>query len=131
MSDNLHPSVREFKAFLQKHPKLVEEVRKNGRGFQEYYEKWALLGENDQFWDQFKQSETGKPVNRSKQGKAEIMDRLLQMSENIDLDKLQKQVDNVNSTISTVQGLIGQFQSDKDAPQRPFRNDNLFSAFKD
>ncbi|HLR62233.1 MAG TPA: spore coat protein YlbD [Lentibacillus sp.] len=131
MSDNLHPSVREFKAFLQKHPKLVEEVRKNGRGFQEYYEKWALLGENDQFWDQYKANVSDNPDNRSKQGKAEIMERLIQMSENIDLDKLQKQVDNVNKTITTVQGMLGQFQSNKEPSQRPFRNDNLFSAFKD
>lgn len=131
MSDNLHPSVREFKGFLQRHPKLVEEVRKSGKGFQEYYEKWALLGEDDPFWDQFKKTgKTGKSENGAKQGKAELMERLIRMSENIDLDKLQKQVDNINNTITTVQGLLGQFQSTK-GPQQPFNNHNLFSTFKD
>ncbi|GGJ86893.1 hypothetical protein GCM10007063_06770 [Lentibacillus kapialis] len=131
MDDNLHPSVREFKAFLQEHPKLVEEIRKNGRGFQEYYEKWALLGEDDQFWNQYKTSDRIKSDNRSKQGKAELMERLIQMSQNVDFDKLQKQVDNVNNTITTIQDLLGQFQSDKGTSQRPSGNDNLFSAFKD
>lgn len=131
MSENLHPSVREFKAFLQKHPKLVEEVRKSGRGFQTYYEKWALLGEDDQFWDQYKEKGTGKPGSKPKQGKAELMERLIQMSENIDFDKLEKQVDNINNTITTVQGLLGQFQSSNTPTQQTHRNQNLFSAFKD
>ncbi|TFJ94539.1 YlbD family protein [Lentibacillus salicampi] len=131
MSDNLHPSVQEFKAFLQRHPELVEEVRKNGRGFQEYYEKWALLGEDDPYWDSYKKEETSKKDNKTKQGKAELMERLVKMSENIDLDKLQKQVGNINNTITTVQGLLGQFQSTKGPSQQPFRNNNLFNGFKD
>lgn len=131
MSDKLHPSVREFKAFLEKHPGLVEEVRKKGKGFQMYYEKWALLGEEDHFWDQFKEKDTTKPDSKSKQGKAELMERLVQISEHIDLDKLQKQADNINNTITTVQGLLGQFQSSKTPPQRPFSNQNMFNGFKD
>ncbi|SFB18606.1 Putative coat protein [Lentibacillus halodurans] len=131
MSNKLHPSVREFKAFLQKHPRLVEEARKSGRGFQEYYEKWALLGEHDQFWEQYKEKRTGEADSKPKQGKAELMERLVQMSENIDLDKLQKQVDNVNNTITTIQGLLGQFQSSQNPSHQPFRNQNLFNGFKD
>ncbi|QKY68939.1 YlbD family protein [Lentibacillus sp. CBA3610] len=131
MSDKLHPSVREFKAFLQKHPGLVEEVRKSGKGFQEYYEKWALLGENDQFWDQYKERGTAKPDSKPKQGKAELLERLAQISENVDLDKFQKQVDNINNTITTVQGLLGQFQSSQNTPRQPFGNQNLFKGFKD
>ncbi|MFD1360227.1 YlbD family protein [Lentibacillus salinarum] len=131
MSDNLHPSVREFKAFLQQHPKLVEEVRKSGKGFQTYYEKWALLGADDPFWDQYKEKDTGKQKHKTSQSKAEWVDRLVEMSENIDLDKMQKQVHNLNNTISTVQGLLSQFQSSGNASQQPFGNKNLLNGFKD
>ncbi|ALX47364.1 hypothetical protein AOX59_01365 [Lentibacillus amyloliquefaciens] len=131
MSDNLHPSVREFKAFLQKHPGLVKEVRKSGKGFQTYYEKWALLGENDPLWERYKETGSGATDSKSKEGKKEMVERLVQMSENIDLDKLQNQVDNVNNTISTLQGLLGQFQSSQNPSKQPFGNQNLFNAFKD
>ncbi|GAB4072329.1 YlbD family protein [Barrientosiimonas marina] len=138
MSNNLHPSVREFKAFLQKNPKLVKEVRKNGQSLQTYYEKWALLGEDDPFWDQFKERTDGKQSARTKQGKAEWMDKLIQMSEKVDMDKVQSQVQNLNETISTVQGLLSQFQPSENESQQqptnnqdPSSNQNLFSIFKD
>ncbi|TRM12288.1 hypothetical protein FH966_11665 [Lentibacillus cibarius] len=122
MSDKLHPSVREFKEFLQRHPKLVEEVRKNGRGWQEYYEKWALLGEDDPFWDKYKEEKSSKTENKKSRGngKKEMMERLIQMSENIDMDKLQTQVENINGAISTVQELLGQFQSSNHSSQQSF-----------
>ncbi|SFD82954.1 Putative coat protein [Lentibacillus persicus] len=131
MSDNLHPSVKEFKAFLQRHPELVKEARKHGKGFQTYYEKWALLGEDDPFWDQYKGKDNGTTSDNKNDGKKEIIERLVRMSENIDMEKLQKQMDNVNQTISTVQGLLGQFQSSQHQSKPPFRNHHLFDSFKD
>lgn len=53
----LHPSVAAFKAFVNRHPKLLEEIRKSGRGWQEFYEKWAILDEDDPFWDEYKTEE--------------------------------------------------------------------------
>ncbi len=69
MSDKLHPSVREFKDFLQRHPKLVEEVRRSGRGWQEYYEKWALLGEDDSMWEKYRSKENSKAGKKETRGK--------------------------------------------------------------
>ncbi|MFC4556993.1 YlbD family protein [Virgibacillus kekensis] len=126
--DKLHPSVREFKAFMNRHPKLVEEVRKSGRSWQEYYEKWVLLGEDDSFWEKYKK-QNGNGKSRSKGGgQKELLNQLVKLSESIDLDKVQSQVGNLNSAITTVQELLGQFQSDK--PQqtfrRPYHQDNWF-----
>ncbi|WP_343753586.1 YlbD family protein [Lentibacillus halophilus] len=134
MSENLHPSVKDFKDFLQRHPTLVEKVRRSGKGWQETYEKWALLGEDDPMWDKYrgKQESTSTP----KDGKREIMDRLIHMSENIDMDKFQSQVDNINSAISTVQELLHQFQPSDQSHRQPFgssfRNTNRpFGGFRD
>jgi len=49
----LHPSVIEFKHFINEHPGILKEIRKSGRSWQEYYEKWILLGEEDPYWQQF------------------------------------------------------------------------------
>lgn len=52
--NQLHPSVAAFKNFVNRHPKLLEEIRKSGRGWQEFYEKWAILDEDDPFWKDLK-----------------------------------------------------------------------------
>ncbi|RYG74057.1 hypothetical protein EU245_04100 [Lentibacillus lipolyticus] len=136
MSDNLHPSVKEFKEFLQRHPKLVEEVRRSGRGWQEYYEKWALLGEDDPMWEKYRSEETSKTGKKKTGGKKEMMEKLVQMSENIDMDKFQSQVDNINSAITTVQELLHQFQPSDKSSQHPFdapfrNNQRPFGNFRD
>lgn len=131
-SDKLHPSVREFKTFMNKHPILIEEVRKSGKDWQEYYEKWALLGEEDPFWDDYKSKSENTAGEKSKDGKAELLSQLMKLSENIDLNKVQQQVEQASSTISTVQELLGQFQSAKTPPQQPFRDSNQsFNWFRD
>ncbi|WP_246202542.1 YlbD family protein [Virgibacillus doumboii] len=131
-SDKLHPSVREFKTFMNNHPLLIEEVRRSGKGWQEYYEKWALLGEDDPFWDEYKRERNETSGGKSKEGKAELFSQLMKLSENIDLDKVQKQVQQVSGTITTIQELLGQFQSTKKPPQQQFREPNQpFNWFRD
>ncbi|GAA0613247.1 hypothetical protein GCM10009001_33090 [Virgibacillus siamensis] len=102
--EELHPTLREFKQFINAHPKLIEEVRRSGRGWQEYYEKWALLEEDDPFWDDYKQN------TRSDGKKTEVFSKVLEMTENIDAEKVQKQVQQLNHSISVLQEMLGQFQ---------------------
>ncbi|WP_226376899.1 YlbD family protein [Oceanobacillus halotolerans] len=114
MSDQLHPSVKEFKTFINKHPKLIEEVRKKGKSWQEYYEKWALLGEDDPFWDQFKEASTGNKNERTtKKKQNELLEKLTSLTENVDLNKIQHQAEQLNKTIGTIQEALGNFQETK------------------
>jgi len=127
----IHPSVQEFKQFINKHPKLIANLRKKGRPWQEYYEKWILLGEEDDYWERFKElntDEMGKKQESnveneddSKKKNMELFSQLLKKAENMDMDKVQKQVHQLSSTISTVQEAIGQFQQNKSpiANQKP------------
>ncbi|SEQ61892.1 Putative coat protein [Virgibacillus subterraneus] len=126
--DKLHPSVREFKVFMNKHPKLIEEVRKSGRGWQEYYEKWALLGEDDPVWDSYKKEEA---EGKSKEGKGELFGQLMKLSENVDIDKVQKQVHQLSNTITTIQDVLGQFQTTKTPPQQFRKSNNPFNWGRD
>ncbi|MBY7143746.1 YlbD family protein [Virgibacillus sp. NKC19-3] len=118
----LHPTVLEFKEFMNKHPVLLEEVRKNGRSWQEYYEKWVLLGEDDPFWEQYREN-ANKSQAKEEQKHTELFNQLVKLTKNMDLDKVQEQVHHLNNTISMIQGGINQFQENKKAnstPKEPF-----------
>lgn len=131
VDDKLHPSVKDFKTFMNKHPKLVAEVRRSGKGWQDYYEKWALLGEDDPLWEGYKGNVKTKSAGSKKEGKKELFGQLMKLSENIDLDKVQQQVTQINDTITTVQDVLGQFQTEK-TPQQQFTNLNhSFNRYRD
>ncbi|GAA0444324.1 MAG: YlbD family protein [Bacillota bacterium] len=117
MSDQkLHPSVLEFKQFINEHPKLIEHIRKSGRPWQETYEKWVLLGEDDPFWEKYKgdKSQTKTQKEKAKKEKnSELFSQLMKMTESMDLEKIQKQIEQFSDSITTIQELIGQFQQNK------------------
>ncbi|MFD1172034.1 spore coat protein YlbD [Oceanobacillus picturae] len=135
MSNKLHPSVVEFKTFINKHPALIKKIRKSGRSWQEYYEQWALLGEEDPLWDEYKEeeSEWKKEEQDENEGSfeknKELFSNLIKMTENMDLNKVQKQIDSFNNTISVVQELLGQFKQ-SDTKSEPVGK-NGFGWFKD
>ncbi len=135
LSNKLHPSVVEFKTFINKHPALIKKIRKSGRSWQEYYEQWALLGEDDPLWDEYKEAETEWEKEEQDEGEGsfeknkELFSNLIKMTENMDLNKVQKQIDSFNNTISVIQELLGQFKQ-TDTKSEPVGK-NGFGWFKD
>ncbi|MUK89554.1 hypothetical protein GMD78_14395 [Ornithinibacillus sp. L9] len=127
MSDDLHPKIAAFKKFINDHPKLRAEIRKNGRSWQEYYEKWVLLGEDDPMWEEFIEKE--QESSEKSGSKSEFFSQLMRLTENVDMDKVQKQVQELSGTVSTLQELLGQFQ-DKKKPNPMVRN-QPFNWFRD
>jgi len=109
------------------------EVRKSGRHWQEFYEKWMLLGEDDPYWSQFQKEETEsvETDKNEKTNQKELFSQLLKMTEKIDMDKVQKQVQQLSGTVSTIQEVIGQFQENKKTPSRPINNSQRFRWFQD
>ncbi|RLL45215.1 hypothetical protein D8M04_10170 [Oceanobacillus piezotolerans] len=135
--ENLHPSVVQFKRFVNDHPELLKELRKTGRPWQEYYEKWSLLGEDDPFWDEYKAqpstSNSDKKESADKDSEKrqfELLGQLMKVTENIDMNKVQGQISNLSKTIGTVQELIEQFQSTK-KPKNIGPSRDPFNWFKD
>jgi len=122
MSGNdLHPSVQQFKDFVNKHPKLVKEVKDQGASWQPYYEKWVLLGEEDSFWDPYREEEAVQPKNTDEKKKEEssednnqeFIGQLMSMAEKVDLNKVQGHIQQLNSAVQNIQSLVGQFQDMK------------------
>ncbi|WP_156290448.1 YlbD family protein [Oceanobacillus salinisoli] len=131
----LHPSVVSFKQFVNKYPLLLREIRKSGRTWQEYYEKWVLLGEEDPYWDQFKEKDDqttrqsrAKSKDKAEEKNFELMSQLMKLTENIDMNKIQNQVSNLNKTIASVQELVDQFQH---PPHQNAQHSRPFNWFRD
>ncbi|WP_068672498.1 spore coat protein YlbD [Oceanobacillus sp. Castelsardo] len=121
----LHPSVTSFKNFINEKPLLLREIRKNGRSWQDYYEKWVLLGEEDPYWQKYDKEDTDngsnskEPKDKSESKNFELINQIMKLTENIDINKIQGQVANLSKTIGAVQELVDQFQqSKKQQPQK-------------
>lgn len=110
----LHPTVMEFKEFVKKHPKLVQEVRTGKRTWQELYEDWYLLGEDDSSWNAFRNKNDKKKDDAKS---SDFMSKILSSVKNLNVNDFQNQISNVGSTISTIQSVINQFQSFKQPNQ--------------
>ena len=81
----LHPSVQKFKDFVKAHPKLVLEVRKGRKNWQEIYEDWYLLGEDDPKWEPFlpdHYSKRGSETIQKTPSKNDIVQQLMMYLKN-------------------------------------------------
>jgi len=125
--------LNQFKAFINDHPKLRREIRKNGKSWQDIYEQWVLLGEEDEHWVQYKEESTEhkeseeKDSNNSKAFdlKPDLVKQVLKYAESVDVNKLQNQVQQLSKTIGTIQEVVNQYQSsDSNANKR--RTPNWF-----
>ncbi|WP_337020090.1 YlbD family protein [Oceanobacillus massiliensis] len=119
--EELHPTVAAFKEFINKHPSLLREIRKSGKSWQEYYEKWVLLGEDDPYWEAFKED---LPYENEKETKAsgkdsELIGQIMKYTSNLDINKMQGQVNQLSKAITTIQDMIEQFkQTQKSTPTK-------------
>ncbi|QHE52070.1 YlbD family protein [Pontibacillus sp. HMF3514] len=122
MSGNdLHPSVQQFKDFVSNHPKLVKEVKDQGASWQPYYEKWVLLGEEDSYWDPYREEEAAQSKNAeetkneasSEDNNQEFMGQLMSIVNKVDLNRVQEHIQQLNGAVQNIQSLVGQFQDMK------------------
>lgn len=122
MNNQKQLSVEQFKQFVKRHPKLVREVRQKKRSWQDIYEEWYLLGEEDETWQQYKGEESATENNTKdstkKESNSDLMGQVLNMVKNVDMNELQKHITNVSGALSNVQQLMDQFQSPKQSNQR-------------
>ncbi|MRG85521.1 spore coat protein YlbD [Salinibacillus xinjiangensis] len=116
---SLHPKVAKFRSFVEKHPKLIDHVRNNKESWQPYYEKWILYGEDDPYWESFRDYDDRKETDRDNQ---ELFQKLSNMMNNVDLNKLQEQMHQLNGVISNVQSVIQQFQHQKPHHRMPMNH---------
>ena len=118
----LHPSVVKFKEFVKNNPKLILEVRKGTATWQELYEDWYLLGEDDKRWETIgveKKEEVAK--EGVKENKGEWYSNFLGLINKMDPNQVQQHISNLSQALGAIQGVISQFQggSGNNNPVKP------------
>ncbi|MDQ0206473.1 YlbD family protein [Alkalicoccobacillus murimartini] len=138
-SQELHPSVHEFKDFVRHHPGIMNEVRQGSKTLQAVYEEWSVLGPNHSQWSQFMNAEPNEqePVQdhtqsteekQEQKGTAqatEFMGQMMNMVKKMNVQDLQNHLAQFSSVLGNVQTLIQTFQRPEDEqtrsnPDQPF-----------
>ncbi|MFD3448018.1 YlbD family protein [Microbacteriaceae bacterium 4G12] len=130
----LHPSVQQFKEFVRNHPKLIQEVRSGNKTWQQWYEEWYLLGENDGIWKAYEADGVQTTVAASQESTPEAkkdfmgqIGQIVSFMKNINMDQVQHHLANVTNTIGSVQQVIQQFQgNDKSQTEQAPQNNPFF-----
>ncbi len=136
MAEESNVELKRFKSFINSHPKLVRKIRKDGKSWQEIYEQWVLLGEDDIHWEQYKEEtdEKSKSGEEKKQTfskldlKPDFVKQILKYTETVDVNKLQEQVQQLSNTIATVQEIVDIY---KKPPAQENRTRQPFDWFRD
>lgn len=116
-TNSLHPSVQRFKDFVDDHPKVKEQLRKNHKLIQSYYEKWILLGENDPFWDSLPAVKKEASHN-----KIDWFKQLGELMEDIDWKEVSRHIDELNGAIGQFQQLISNVKRDANKNRKEIEN---------
>lgn len=123
----------EFKNFINRHPKLIREIRKNGESWQGIYEQWILLGEDDIHWEQYKEDQEEKDSKEPTEKllskfdlNPEMLEQVVKYAKTIDIHKLQEYVKQLSHTITTIQEIVDQYQQSKRPSERMERPFNWF-----
>ncbi|WP_210363699.1 YlbD family protein [Bacillus sp. REN3] len=124
---NLHPSVRKFKEFVKNNPSIIQEVRKGNATWQELYEDWYLLGEDDPKWANIGNSNLDKK-SEEQEKKTDWLGTVMGAFKKMDPEQLQGQINHISQALGAIQGVLSQFQGNKGGqpsqknpgPQHPF-----------
>ena len=121
----LHPSVQKFKQFVRHHPKMTQKVRNGEKTWQQFYEEWYLLGEQDAVWNTYKENpiETKQAAAQTnvideEESKKDWMGQMLTFIKNMNVDQMQQHLANVTSVIGSVQQVVQSFKGGTSVPQQ-------------
>ncbi|MGJ7922520.1 YlbD family protein [Neobacillus sp. LXY-4] len=122
-NNELDPSVEKFKQFIQANPKIIEAVRRERLTWQELYEDWYLLGEEDPRWEEFRKTEkkkrstsnketnTAEEINNDADQKKDWVGQIMGVVKNMDAQQIESQIHHLSQAISAIQGVLSQFQN--------------------
>lgn len=130
-SEQVQTKLSEFKQFVKRHPKLIAEVRKENKGWQEIYENWVLLGENDEGWAKYRDDDAAKGEKPADSEKNDFLSKMITAIKNMDSNQMNEQLYKMSQSISSVQGLINQFWSGSKQAGPGSGNKHPFSFRKD
>lgn len=127
--------VEQFKAFVKQYPGTIKEVRNGNKKWQDFYEQWVLLGEDDPSWESYKQiDQSTDSKNTDSKSNKQWMKQMTDIVEKIDLNKVEGHINQLNGAITNIQSLIGQFQDVKKqmpTKTKQFQNRHPFQHYYD
>lgn len=91
-----------FKSFVRVHPELANKVLKKEVSWQQLYEIYELYGDNSSVWNTYFTKET---VTDSITSGANTIKDFISNLKNIDMDSVQKGINNIQKTIGLLQDI--------------------------
>lgn len=113
----LHPSVSQFKEFVQKHPKMIKDVRQGNKTWQQLYQDWFLVGEEDEVWNEYRTEEEMILMEQEaeeEQPNSKMLGKVMSFFRNIDPEQMQGQMNNLQNIATNIQQLVGIFRGTED-----------------
>lgn len=93
----------EFKSFVQKHPELVSYIKDKKNTWQDFYEIYDMYGDDKNVWDKYKDE---SPINdEESRAKSTSLAELASLVKNINIDNVQKYINNAQKAINVIQEL--------------------------
>ena len=114
-----------FKVFVRKHPELAESTLNNTTTWQKLYELYEMYGENSSVWNNF-----FKVDSTSSNNVTSTVGNFLNTIKNVDMDTVQKGIDNIQKTIGLLQD-IGIGAGTTATVARPYEPRPLYQHFDD
>ena len=97
-----HMSKELFKKFVRIHPELGNSVMESKTTWQKLYELYEMYGEDSEVWDKY--IIRNQVVSSNKSSETSFGD-LINMIRNVDLESVQKGVNNLQKTIGLLQDI--------------------------
>ncbi len=89
-----------FKSFVSTHPELVNFIKNKENTWQDFYEIYDIYGENESVWNKYFKKDNSEPIGE-----------LTNLVKNINMDNIQKHINNAQKAVSLIQELTSKGSS--------------------
>lgn len=94
----------EFKLFVKEHPELIRFVKTGEMTFQNFFEIYSLYGTDENVWKKYFNNDEDSNQGETKEN-ISVSD-LIEMVKKVDLNNVQKNINNISKALGLVQSLI-------------------------
>ena len=92
----------EFKEFIKSKPELVDYVKSREYTWQDFYEVYDLYGKDESVWEKYKEKKSDSEGNERKNAS---ITELTDLVKNINIDNVQKYINNAQKAINVISAL--------------------------
>lgn len=125
-------SKESFKVFARNNPSLIKYINNNTMTWQKFFDMYELYGENSSAWDEFLKpnNSTFDMADRASSNDLNTTEgafrEIISAVKGIDLNKVQRGIENIQKTISLVQDLGSKSTTGSNYERRP-----IYRRFED